>query len=250
MLYTKRGLEEIQVLKDRIDYGMVVSDFNRKDLQRMGYKCPIDVAPILVQFEDYKKTPNPDVIKKYDDGRTNILFVGRMAPNKKVEDVISAFAEYKKSYNPEAQLFLVGGYNETDRYYQELNDHIRRLGVNDVIFPGHIGFDEILAYYTIADLFLLMSEHEGFCVPIAEAMFFDVPIVAYESCAVPDTLGGSGCLVKEKNYSEIAKKMNEILSDETKKKAIIEGQQKRLKDFDNAVIGQQMIDYMQKLLSE
>ena len=250
MLYTKRGLEEIQKLKDRIDYGLVVSGFNKKDLQRMGYDCPIDVAPILVQFEDYKKTPNAEVIQKYDDGRTNILFVGRMAPNKKVEDVISAFAEYKKSYDSTARLFLVGGFNETDAYYRELNDHIRRLGVSDVIFSGHIGFDEILAYYTIADLFLLMSEHEGFCVPIAEAMFFDVPIVAYDSCAVPDTLGGSGLLVKEKDYPMIATRIHEILTDEEKKKTIIEGQRERLKDFDNAVIGEKIIGYMRKLLNE
>jgi glycosyltransferase involved in cell wall biosynthesis len=246
---TRQGLQQIQELAPYIDYGIVVSDFNRKDLEDMGYTCPIDVAPILIQFDDYKKAPSREVIGEYNDGRTNLVFVGRMAPNKKVEDVISAFAEYKKQYDATARLFLVGSFNENDKYYQFLQKHIKRLKVKDVIFPGHIPFDEILAYYTIADVFLCMSEHEGFCVPLVEAMFFGVPIIAYDSCAVPNTLAGTGILVKKKDWKEIADHVHRIITDAEFRKTLIENEKKRLVDFDNETVGNEIVEYIGKYCS-
>lgn len=241
---TKKGLRQIKELAPYIDYGIVVSEFNKSNLREMGYTCPIDVAPILIQFDDYKKEPNQDVIDEYNDGKTNIVFVGRMAPNKKVEDVISSFAEYKKTYDKDARLFLVGNFNENDKYYQFLLKHIKKLGVQDVIFPGHIPFDEILAYYSIADIFLCMSEHEGFCVPLVEAMFFNVPIIAYDSCAVPNTLDGTGVLIKDKNWDEIAAQMNKIISDDAYRSDLLDGETKRLQEFDNEIIGNQIVGYI------
>lgn len=241
---TKKGLHQIKELAPYIDYGIVVSEFNKSDLREMGYTCPIDVAPILIQFDDYKKTPSEEVVNEYSDGKTNIVFVGRMAPNKKVEDVISSFAEYKKTYDKDARLFLVGNYSEGDKYYQFLVKHIKKLGVEDVIFPGHIPFDEILAYYSIADVFLCMSEHEGFCVPLVEAMFFNVPIIAYDSCAVPNTLNGTGVLIENKKWSDIAEQMHKIVADEDYKKNLLAGEQKRLQDFDNEAIGNQIVEYI------
>lgn len=241
---TKKGLRQIKELAPYIDYGIVVSEFNKSNLREMGYTCPIDVAPILIQFDDYKKEPNQDVIDEYNDGKTNIVFVGRMAPNKKVEDVISSFAEYKKTYDKDARLFLVGNFNENDKYYQFLLKHIKKLGVQDVIFPGHIPFDEILAYYSIADIFLCMSEHEGFCVPLVEAMFFNVPIIAYDSCAVPNTLDGTGVLIKDKNWDEIAAQMNKIISDDAYRSDLLDGEKKRLQEFDNEIIGNQIVGYI------
>ena len=170
----------------------------------MGYTCPMKVLPILIRFEDYEQEPDADVIRKYSDGATNLLFVGRMAPNKKVEDVISAFAYYKEHYDKTARLFLVGSFQETDLYYQYLQKHIKKLGTHDVIFSGHISFQAVLAYYKIADVFLCMSEHEGFCVPLVEAMYFGVPIVAYDSSAIADTLGGAGILLKNKDLKKTA----------------------------------------------
>ena len=143
----------------------------------MGYTCPIDVLPILIPFDDYAKTPSQQVIDRYSDGYTNLIFTGRIAPNKRQEDVIRAFYDYKKFYNPKSRLILVGGHNGMERYYHRLKSYINALELEDVVFPGHIKFDEILAYYKIADVFLCQSEHEGFCVPLVEAMYFDVPVV-------------------------------------------------------------------------
>lgn len=247
---TKKGLEQIKALAPYIDYGIVVSEFNKQDLINMGYTCPIDVAPILIQFDDYKKKPSHSIVEKYSDGKHNIIFVGRMAPNKEVEDVISAFAAYKKMYDKDARLFLVGNFNEEDKYFKFLQKHINKIQVKDVIFPGHIPFDEILAYYTIADIFLCMSEHEGFCVPLVEAMFFDVPIVAYLQCAVPDTLNGSGVGIDNKDFNMIAMKMNNLLMDESYRNHIIQGQRERLRDFDNEKVGKTIVSKIENFINK
>lgn len=245
---TREGLDEIADLKEAIDYGIVVSDFNKKDLIDMGYQCPIAVAPILIPFKDYEQEPDKDVVTRYSDGKTNIVFVGRIVPNKKFEDVIACFAAYKEKYDPTARLFLVGNYQETDLYYQYLQDVIKKCGVGDVIFPGHIAFNAILAYYKIADLFLCMSEHEGFCVPLVEAMFFETPIVAYASTAIPGTLGGSGVLVETKEPEAVAEKMHQVITDQAYREEIIEKQKRRLEDFSYDRIKEQILDEIGKVM--
>lgn len=239
---TSEGLRQIEAMKDAIDYGLTVSEFNKSDLQNMGYRCPISVAPILIPFDDYRQEPSAKVIEKYSDGRTNIVFVGRVAPNKRFEDVLDCFVEYKKKYDKNARLFLVGNYDEKNKYYQYLKEHVENIGAEDVLFPGHIPFDEILAYYKIADLFLCMSEHEGFCVPLVEAMFFETPIVAYASTAIPGTLNGAGALVESKEASVVAKKMNQVLTDEAYRNEIIEKQNARLADFEYDRIKEQILE--------
>lgn len=229
-------------MRDAIDYGMTVSEFNKCDLQELGYECPIAVAPILIPFDDYRQEPSAEVIKKYSDGKTNIVFVGRIAPNKRFEDVIDCFVEYKKNYDENARLFLVGNYDEKNTYYQYLKGYVKGIAAEDVIFPGHIPFNEILAYYKIADLFLCMSEHEGFCVPLVEAMFFETPIVAYASTAIPGTLNGAGVLVESKEPVVVAEKMHQVLTDELYKKEIIEKQNARLADFEYHRIKEQILE--------
>lgn len=246
-IITRKGLVQINGMKDAIDYGIVVSDFNKKDLIDMGYQCPIAVAPILIPFKDYEQEPDKDVVTRYSDGKTNIVFVGRIVPNKKFEDVIACFAAYKEKYDPTARLFLVGNYQETDTYYQYLQEYIKKCGVKDVIFPGHIAFNAILAYYKIADLFLCMSEHEGFCVPLVEAMFFETPIVAYASTAIPGTLGGSGVLVETKEPEMVAEAMNHVMQDAEYRSEILKKQNERLKDFAYESIRGQILDEIEKV---
>jgi glycosyltransferase involved in cell wall biosynthesis len=243
----KRGYEQVKALAGKVDYCLAVSDYNKQDLLDMGYTCPIDVLPILIPFQDYEKKPNQAVVDKYSgDGWTNILFTGRIAPNKKQEDVIRAFCFYKRNYNPKSRLFLVGSSSGMERYHRRLTSYINALGVEDVIFPGHIKFDEILAYYTVADLFLCQSEHEGFCVPLVEAMKFRLPIVAYDSSAIASTLGGSGILMKEKDPLLTAGVMNRVITDKTLYEQLVEGEQRRLADFDNKVVG----DRFRKLMGD
>lgn len=242
------GLEGAAYLSDKVDYCLAVSEYNKQDLLAMGYKCPIDVLPILIPFGDYEKTPSQKVIDRYSDGYTNLIFTGRIAPNKSQEDVIRAFYDYKKFYNPKSRLILVGAHNGMERYYHRLKSYINALELDDVIFPGHIKFDEILAYYKIADVFLCQSEHEGFCVPLVEAMYFDVPVVAFDSSAICGTLGQGGLVLKDKDPVETAGVINRVVTDNALKEQVLRLQRERLKDFDNQVIEQQFITYMQKFI--
>ena len=225
------GLRGMRYLADKADYCMADSEFNKQDLIDAGYKCRIDVRPILIPFEDYEKKPDKKVIKKYKDGWTNIIFVGRIAPNKKQEDLITAFCYYKKNVNPKSRLIFVGNPAGFDTYYERLKRYVKALELDDVIFTGHISFPEILAFYHIADIFLCMSEHEGFCVPLVEAMYFNVPIIAYKSCAVPYTMGGSGIVTDSKDPVEISLLIDRVVNDSRLREAMVEGQKKRLEDF-------------------
>lgn len=227
----REGRYALEYLSDRVDYALADSAYNAKELKALQYHCPVDVVPILISFEDYEKQPDARIIEEYSDEKTNVIFTGRIAPNKKQEDVINAFYHYQKYYNPKSRLILVGSYANMEDYYERLKDYVRTLGVRDVVFTGHVSFEKMLGCYRAADLFLCMSEHEGFCVPLVEAMYFEVPIVAYQSSAIGYTLGGSGILLQEKNPLETAGIMDKIMQDGELKKYILSGQKKRLQDF-------------------
>jgi len=241
------SLLEIQSLNNSFDRCIAVSEFNKQDLLRLGYEAnKITVIPILLDFEDYKQTPDKNTINTYNDDYTNILFVGRIVPNKKHEDIVRVFAWYKKHINPNSRLILVGS-PFGDSYMNRLKMYVKALDLQDVIFPMHVSFSEILAYYSIADIFLCMSEHEGFCVPLVEAMMFNVPIVAYNSTAIPYTLGESGVLVDEKNPVLISKIINSIVNNDDIKQEIIKGQQERLRYFDSNKIFNQIQNVIQQV---
>lgn len=246
---TEEGIEGARFLADKVDYCFAVSAFNKKNLEEFGYKVPIDILPIIIPFDDYRKEPSRNIIEKYRDGRHNIIFTGRVAPNKCHQDIIAAFAHYKKYYDSQARLFLVGSYKESDTYYRKLKKYVELLEVEDVVFTGHIKFEEILAYYRIADVFLCMSEHEGFCVPLIEAMFFDVPVIAYNCTAVPMTLGDGGILIDKKDPVETAALINRVISDKDLQMLISDNQQKRLEDFQYEKIAAMFRGYLERFIT-
>jgi L-malate glycosyltransferase len=236
------SIQEIASLRDVFDHCIADSKFNKAELIRMGYDDrKISVIPILLDEEDYKKAPNQKTIAQYSDGWVNVLFVGRIAPNKRQEDIIRAFAWYKKNINSRSRLILVGS-PFSDRYLDQLKNYIASIAIEDVLFTGHIPFETILAFYRVADIFLCMSEHEGFCVPLVEAIMFDVPIIAYASTAIPDTLAGCGVLVNEKDPVFIAKTIDRIVLDDTLRQCIIDSQRKRLIEFSNKKVFSELCD--------
>lgn len=245
---TEKGLKGARFLADKADYCLADSTFNKCNLQELGYKITVDVLPIIIPFDDYRKTPSQAILNKYKDGKHNIVFTGRIAPNKCHQDIIAAFACYKKYYDSKARLFLVGSYNETDTYYRKLKRYVELLGIEDVIFTGHIKFEEILGYYSVADVFLCMSEHEGFCVPLVEAMFFGIPIIAYNCTAVPMTLGDGGILVNKKDPVETAALINRVISDDELRKLIKDNQIRRLDEFRYERVSEMFRGYLKNFL--
>lgn len=232
------GLDETRSLKGTFEGGFCDSDFNRQQLISYGYECPLKVRPILIPFEDYKKDPDAETLeqmggdtKENDHKIKNVLFVGRIAPNKCQEDLISLLYAYRKMYSDPVRLILAGNPSGLEKYMAKLKVFAGELGLEDIVFTGQISFAKILAYYRSADAFVSMSEHEGFCVPLVEAMFFDVPILAYSSTAVPETLGGSGIIFDSKDPSHAARCLHEILNNKELRDLIISEQKERLKFF-------------------
>lgn len=240
------GLEGARYLADKVDYCLAVSEFNRQDLINMGYKCRIDVLPIVIPMDDYKRKPSRDFMIDYgSDNRTNVLFTGRIAPNKKQENVIAAFYYYRKLYNNKARLILAGSYRAEDPYYLRLVDYVTRLGIqDDVVFTGHIKFNEIIACFKTADVFLCMSEHEGFCVPVVEAMMFQVPVVARAVAAVPETMNYKGMLLDSSDPIVAAGCIDKVITDSHLRKTLVELGNARVKDFQYEKIAEQLKRYI------
>lgn len=245
-----RGEIQIKNLADQVDYCIADSDYNRQQLLAMGFKCPIDVCPILIPFEDYHKAPDEAILQKYQgDGWTNLLFVGRIVPNKGFQHIIAAFAAYHKRYNPKSRLFLVGNPSGMEAYVEDLKQYAAKLGVQEhVLFSGHIRFPEILAYYRLADVFVCMSAHEGFCVPLAEAMEFGIPIVAYDSSAIAETLGKGGILLDSTDPYLAAGVMNRIVEDPRLRDYLLSQQEEELKRFQYETVKKRFLECLQNVL--
>jgi len=227
---TAYGYEGLAHLKHRVDFCLADSEYNKRELVMRGFTCPIEVRPILIPFSDYDKAPDSAAMERFGDGRTNILFVGRIAPNKRQEDLIRAFYFYKKT-DPTARLILAGSDAGFGNYSDRLKAYAKALGLEDVVFTGKISFPEILACYRTASVFLCMSAHEGFCVPLAEAMHFDVPVIALDTTAIAGTLGGSGFLINDSDPLFVSGVIERVVKDGELRQQLINGQRERLADF-------------------
>lgn len=210
--------------------GIALSEFSKRNLIEMGWKSgDVSVIP-LIKTNNIDDRPNSLIVNKYSNDYINILFTGRMVPHKKIEDIIRIFIYYQKYVNRKSRLILVGGISQTN-YYEALLDYIYLLNGKNIIFTGHITNEDLEAYYAVSNIFLCMSEHEGFCIPLVEAMKREIPIIAYSSTAVPDTLGEAGVLVDEKDEKVLADKINKLAFDAEYRKKIIDIQNKRLESL-------------------
>ena len=227
----QQGRAELRLMANACDLALGDSEFNRQELEEMGFP-KTDVLPIILNFDKYTSNPDPRILNRYkDDGYRNILFVGRVIPNKCQEDVLLAFYMYHTYVNPKSRLFLVGT-RGIERYDFMLDEMARRLNVEDsVCFTKHVTDSQLAAYYQLADLLLCMSEHEGFSVPLVESMHLGIPVLAYNSTSIPHTLDGVGVMVNEKRYDEIAEMMDLLMEDQKLRTTIVEQQRQRLEFF-------------------
>jgi glycosyltransferase involved in cell wall biosynthesis len=230
-----RGRRELKAYASRCDLALGDSEFNRRDLEALGFPRTA-VLPVVPDFSHLDRDPNWLVAREFDDDWTNILFVGRMIANKKIEDLVRYFHAYQTLFNPRSRLLLVGAQTGFERYAASLHDLAARLGAGHVHFIGHVSDEELVAFYETADLFLCASEHEGFCVPLVEAFYMEVPVLAYAATAVPATMDGAGVLFENRDPEHVATVMDAIVSDRRLRDDIIDGQlaavdRLRAKDF-------------------
>src|SRR6185312_8920799 len=236
-----RGRRELRAYASRCDLALGDSEFNRQDLDALGFPRTA-VLPVVPGFAHLDRQPNWLVARDFDDDWTNIVFVGRVIANKKIEDLISWFHAYHTIFNPRSRLLLVGAQSGFERYVASLHQLVGRLGSSHVHFIGHVSDEELVAFYETADLFLCASEHEGFCVPLVEAFYKEVPVLAYAATAVPSTMDGAGVLFEDREPVHVAQLIDAIVSDAALQDRIVDGQlaavgRLRAKDFAGTLLG-------------
>jgi L-malate glycosyltransferase len=246
---TFRGRRELRAYADRCDLAMGDSEFNRLDLEALGF-ARTAVLPVVPDFSHLDHQPNWLVARDFDDEWTNVVFVGRVIANKKIEDLICWFHAYHTIFNPRSRLLLVGAQTGFERYLAALHQLVARLGASHVNFIGHVSDEELVAFYEIADLFLCASEHEGFCVPIVEAFYKQIPVLAYAATAVPSTMDGAGVLFDDRDPIHVATLMDEIVSNAALQDRIVDGQldavaRLQSKDFAGTLLG-----FVDRILAE
>ncbi len=226
------GREELRTLAGHVDLGLGDSEFNRQELEKDGFPHT-GVLPIYLDFERYREPPNPVLRRLLSDGPTNLLFVGRVAPNKRAEDLVRLTAYWKRFISPDVRLLLVGKLPRRRHHYDALQSFFYEEGFTpwEIVLTGHVDHDDLLACYSSARVFVSMSEHEGFGVPLVEAMLMGVPILAYRSTAVADTLGEAGVQFTRKDIGEVAEMAHLLATDENLRRGVLRGQERRLAAF-------------------
>ena len=221
-----RGRRELSAYVSRCDVALGDSEFNRVELDGLGFTST-GVLPVVPDFSHLDVPPDSAPLgfgRVLDDEFTNVMFVGRVIPSKKFEDVIRAFHVYRTRFNHKSRLLLVGSYGGFERYLAMLQSLVTKLGTPDVLFLGHVSNEELSALYDVADVFLCASEHEGFCVPLIEAFYKRIPVLAYASTAVPSTMDGGGILYDTKDPQEVAQLMHAVVDDGRLEEAVLASQ--------------------------
>ena len=236
------GRHELASLVGQVDLALGVSEYNRQELVALGFDNT-DVMPIVVEPRSGRAgADRPALERVLNDGLTNILFVGRIAPNKRLEDHLRLAEHYKRYVDPDYRFIFVGRTDAVPRYYAALRALMLEYGMapDRFLFPGLVSDADLAAYYHSAHAYLSLSEHEGFCVPLIEAMAANVPVLAYGAAAVPETLGGAGVCFTPKDLEWAAETLGMLVYDEELRTAVIARQRQRAADFGPAAAAKRL----------
>jgi glycosyltransferase involved in cell wall biosynthesis len=243
------GRDELATLAGRVDLALGDSEYNRRELEALGFDRT-GVFPIAVDTSRItQRAERPALDALLDDRMVNFLFVGRIAPNKKIEDIIRLAEFYKRYVDAYYRFIFVGRFDVVPRYYSMIRALMAefRLLNDRFLFTGPVSDEELAVYYRHAAVYISMSEHEGFCVPLLEAMAADVPVLAYAAAAVPDTLGGAGVQFAPKDLEYAAELLGQLTFDDDLRARVIAGQRRRLADFGDARITRELAALVQTL---
>jgi L-malate glycosyltransferase len=237
------GRHQLRELVGRTAVGCGVSEFNRRELEALHYKRTF-VTPLLLDFEQFNHTVDADALARLQRGAVGAtwLFVGWVAPHKCQHEIIKAFSLYKRLYDPDARLFLVGRAG-LESYWSACEKLIVELGLQDsVVLTGRVSDGELGAYYRAADALVCMSEHEGVGIPLLEAMYHDVPVVAFANAAVPETVGDAGVLLSRKRPATVAAAVNRVMSDESLRDGLVQRGRNRLRVFSRETAAESLLN--------
>lgn len=227
------GVYDIKKTVGKYESCITFSDFNKKTLVSEGWNpSKIKVVPYFNYLEELDVESDFNMLRRYNDDCINVLFVGRVVPNKRQDLLIMVTNSYRTLYKRKTRLILAGktGFKP---YHNYLKNLVSKLRIPDVDFTSEISNSQLRACYESADLFLCLSEHEGFCMPLIEAMYMNVPVIAYNTSAIAETMGGAGILLESNDPKTVTYAINRVVNDENYRNSIIQGQRKRLEELRN-----------------
>jgi L-malate glycosyltransferase len=230
----RRGRAQLRDLAPVTEFAIADSCFNERELQAAGYRSTTTV-PLLIDLEGFDGIPDRALAARLGDekatGGADLLFVGKVSPHKGQHDLVKALAAYRRLYDPDARLRLVGG-SISDAYQSAVERFADDLGLGHAVeVAGSVSHEELIAYYGAADAFVCLSNHEGFCVPLLEAMYHRLPIVAYANTAVPETVQGAGLVLPNKEPARVAAAVDRVVRDPVLRTTLAEAAAERVATF-------------------
>lgn len=231
-----------------VDLAVADSEFNRQDLLNCGFEehrtRVLPIKPMLNRFDAFKD--DKAMAKRLCDGRLNMLYVGRVYPNKGIFDLVRIFACLNRYVNARTRMLVAGSCLKD--YLADVISLVREYGIEKEFFIlDKVTDQELGTLFRYSHMYISMSDHEGFCVPIVEAMSFDLPVLAYDAGAVADTMGGAGVLVKEKNPEDIAVLADMILTESGIRDQILARQKKRIDFFTGKSIDEELKSFVKNV---
>ena len=241
----ERGREQLTKIRPITRLALGASPYSEEELKELNFQ-ETGVLPITLDEGQYDHPLDSQVQEECQRYGPMILFVGRLTPNKRQEDLIKLLYFYRR-FEAHARLVLVGS-EQSGEYGLWLRRFAKNLGVADaVVFPGHVTQQEMVTYFRMADLYVSMSEHEGFGKPLIESMYLGLPVLAYAAAAVPSTMGGAGVLFHDKDYESLAEIVNMLVRDQHLRQRIISGQNERVRTFLEPTVRKLWANYLKKL---
>lgn len=227
------GTEQLPELVRAVDVAAAASAFSVAELRALG-AARTEVIPLPVDTDRL----GPATVRHPGEAPA-VLFVGRLSPHKRQAEVIRVFALYRRHRAPGAQLTLVG-----DPMGAAYAAHLRQLA--DTLAPGAVTIESGLSEaelgdrYRSADVFLCLSGHEGFCVPLLEAFHFGVPVIARPDGAVPETVGDAALLVDDSDPAVVAELLDLVVRDEQLRASLRGRGKERLKLYSPDVVARRL----------
>ncbi len=245
-LYVANGLRQTPHL-DNFDLYVALSQYSLNILQQLISKeLNTFIMPQLIDKNIILSKPFSEelVVKLRQQHKFHIIFVGRVVPHKKQIDLVRFAHYYQTHFGKDFHISIIGG--GMDVYFKELESLIKKFDLeNNISLTDKLPDEDLYSYYRSADIYLSMSEHEGFGTPLAESMVFEIPIVAYGVTAIPETIGNNNCVFYEKDFGEVASIINQLRANAEFHGSVIEKQNKQLKKYSEESV-RKALEEMQK----
>jgi glycosyltransferase involved in cell wall biosynthesis len=245
----KRALGDLEVLAARATLAVADSAYNEAQLTQAGFAATAVLPPSAALDQEVASAEPPTTPRAPGSG-ARWLAVGRVAPNKAVEHALAALTVARQHGDPGATLRIIGR-PVTATYERALRHQVADLGLSDAVtFVGYASDRAVAEAYASADVLVVTSDHEGFCVPVVEAMAAGLPVVAFDQGAVPEVLGAAGVLVTNRDPYALAKAIEDLLADRARQRQLIEAGRQRLAELNLSSAAERFVDLLLPLVGD